>query len=134
MIQDALQKIVDEQAEDQGLWFVAESAPEGHLQEALRKLHKAIEGRGEKEEKEKSRRDKKREDLFEEIKKIGGAPHSAILTPHPLIKDEKYTTGQITVEVSNCVESQVIIIKHAIKREYPMVEFRATRGKLVTIL
>ena len=53
MIQDELQKIVDEQAEDQGLWFTAQSAPEGYLQEALRRLHKAIEARGEKEKKER---------------------------------------------------------------------------------
>ncbi len=45
MIQDALQKIVDEQAEDRGLWFVAQSAPEAYIQQELRKLHKAIEDR-----------------------------------------------------------------------------------------
>lgn len=38
-----LQKIVDEQAEDEGLWFIAETAPEGYLQQELRRLHAAIE-------------------------------------------------------------------------------------------
>lgn len=36
--------IVDEQAEDDGLWFVAETAAEDYLQRALRRLHEAIEG------------------------------------------------------------------------------------------
>lgn len=35
--------IVDEQAEDCGLWFYAETAPEAYLQQALRRLHVAIE-------------------------------------------------------------------------------------------
>jgi len=39
----ALKKIVDEQAEDQGLWFEAETAPEAYLQQELRKLHAEIE-------------------------------------------------------------------------------------------
>lgn len=37
--------IVDEQAEDDGLWFVAETAPEAYLQAALRRLHEAVEGK-----------------------------------------------------------------------------------------
>lgn len=37
-----LQAIVDEQAEDEGLWFVAETAPEAYLQQELRRLHAAI--------------------------------------------------------------------------------------------
>ncbi|HUW45945.1 MAG TPA: hypothetical protein VMW50_09150 [Dehalococcoidia bacterium] len=40
----AIQKLVDEQAEDEGLWFIAETAPEGYLQAELRKLHQLIEG------------------------------------------------------------------------------------------
>jgi hypothetical protein len=42
---ERLQKIVDEQAEDAGLWTVGPSvtAPEAYLQEALRRLHAAIE-------------------------------------------------------------------------------------------
>jgi hypothetical protein len=36
-------KIVDEQAEDEGLWFVARTAPEAYLQQELRRLHAAIE-------------------------------------------------------------------------------------------
>jgi hypothetical protein len=31
------------QAEDDGLWFQAETAPEAYLQQELRKLHKVIE-------------------------------------------------------------------------------------------
>lgn len=38
-----LQDIVDEQAEDDGLWFVAEYASEAYLQQELRRLHAAIE-------------------------------------------------------------------------------------------
>ena len=36
--------MVDEQAEDDGLWFQAETAPEAYLQQELRKLHALIEG------------------------------------------------------------------------------------------
>ena len=39
----ALRHIVDLQALDEGLWFVAETAPEGYLQQELRRLHTAIE-------------------------------------------------------------------------------------------
>jgi hypothetical protein len=35
--------LVDEQAEDEGLWFVAQTAPEAYLQQELRRLHAAIE-------------------------------------------------------------------------------------------
>ena len=45
MIKDNLQKLVDEQAEDEGLWFEAEYIIERYHQEALRKLHAAIENR-----------------------------------------------------------------------------------------
>ncbi|MCK5609392.1 hypothetical protein KAR91_46395 [Candidatus Pacearchaeota archaeon] len=40
---DAIQEKVDKQAEDEGLWFIAEHCSEGYLQEALRELHKVIE-------------------------------------------------------------------------------------------
>lgn len=36
--------IVAEQADDDGLWFVAETCAEAYLQKALRELHAAIEG------------------------------------------------------------------------------------------
>jgi len=36
-------ELVDEQAEDEGLWFVAQTAPEAYLQQELRRLHAAIE-------------------------------------------------------------------------------------------
>ncbi len=39
-----LKKLVSAQAEDAGLWFDAETAPEAYLQQELRKLHAAIEG------------------------------------------------------------------------------------------
>ena len=39
----ALRAIVDEQAEDEGLWFKAETAPEAYLKQELRKLHAAVE-------------------------------------------------------------------------------------------
>jgi hypothetical protein len=35
--------LVSEQAADPGLWFEAETAAEGYLQQELRKLHAAIE-------------------------------------------------------------------------------------------
>jgi hypothetical protein len=40
---ETIRKLVDEQAEDDGLWFVAEHAPEAYLQQELRKLHALIE-------------------------------------------------------------------------------------------
>jgi hypothetical protein len=36
-------ELVDEQAEDEGLWFNAQSAAEAYLQQALRQLHEAVE-------------------------------------------------------------------------------------------
>jgi len=36
--------LVNKQAEDEGLWFKAKTAPEAYLQQELRKLHHAIEG------------------------------------------------------------------------------------------
>ena len=38
------QRVVDEQAEDEALWFVAQTAAEAYLQQALRRLHAAVEG------------------------------------------------------------------------------------------
>jgi hypothetical protein len=40
---DAVRRLVDEQAEDEGLWFLAQTAPEAYLQQELRRLHAAIE-------------------------------------------------------------------------------------------
>jgi hypothetical protein len=37
-------KLCAKQAEDDGLWFRAVTAPEAYLQAALRKLHAAVEG------------------------------------------------------------------------------------------
>ena len=42
---DELQKLVDEQAEDEMLWFVTENITEAYLQQELRRLHAAIENR-----------------------------------------------------------------------------------------
>lgn len=39
----AIRKVVDDQAEDGGLWFVAETAAEAYVQQELRKLHAVIE-------------------------------------------------------------------------------------------
>lgn len=36
--------LVDKQANNDGLWFVAETAAEGYLQQELRNLHAVIEG------------------------------------------------------------------------------------------
>ena len=38
-----LQALTDSQAEDEGLWFIAKTAPEAYLQQELRKLHAVIE-------------------------------------------------------------------------------------------
>jgi hypothetical protein len=35
--------VVNEQAEDAGLWFVAQTITEDYLQRALRRLHAAVE-------------------------------------------------------------------------------------------
>jgi hypothetical protein len=41
---DRARQITSEQALDDGLWFVAETAPESYLQQELRRLTAAIEG------------------------------------------------------------------------------------------
>ena len=38
-----IQRLVNKQAEDEGLWFEAKTAPEEYLQQELRRLHYAIE-------------------------------------------------------------------------------------------
>lgn len=40
----AIRNLVDRQAEDEALWFMAEHVTEEMLQEALRKLHAVVEG------------------------------------------------------------------------------------------
>jgi hypothetical protein len=40
---DFLKEFVAKQAEDEGLWFMAQCASEAYLQVALRKLHSLIE-------------------------------------------------------------------------------------------
>lgn len=40
---EPLTRLVDQQAEDEGLWFVAQTAAEAYLQQELRRLHAAIE-------------------------------------------------------------------------------------------
>jgi hypothetical protein len=40
----SLRRLVDQQAEDEGLWFIAETVAEAHLQQELRRLHAAVEG------------------------------------------------------------------------------------------
>lgn len=40
---ERLRDIVEEQALDDGLWFIARTAPEAYLQRALRDLHAEIE-------------------------------------------------------------------------------------------
>ena len=45
MMRDELQALVEEQAEDEGLWFRVNTAPEAYLQQELRKLHAVIEAR-----------------------------------------------------------------------------------------
>lgn len=40
---EKIQAVVDEQAKDQALWFIAETITEAYLQQELRRLHKVIE-------------------------------------------------------------------------------------------
>jgi 2-methylisocitrate lyase-like PEP mutase family enzyme len=40
---EEIQAVVDEQAEDEGLWFIARTITEDILQRALRRLHEVIE-------------------------------------------------------------------------------------------
>ena len=42
---NSIQRFIDAQAEDEGLWFVAVYATEDYLQTALRKLHAVIEAK-----------------------------------------------------------------------------------------
>lgn len=46
--EDRLQRLVSKQAKDNTLWFEAATAPEAHLQKALRKLHEVAEGKMQK--------------------------------------------------------------------------------------
>jgi hypothetical protein len=39
----AVRQLVERQANDEGLWFIAETASEAYLQEGLRRLHEAVE-------------------------------------------------------------------------------------------
>lgn len=41
---ERIRALTDEQAEDEGLWFFAQTAPEAYLQQELRRLHAVIEG------------------------------------------------------------------------------------------
>ena len=40
---EGIYQVVEKQAEDDGLWFVAKTAPEAYLQQELRRLHTVIE-------------------------------------------------------------------------------------------
>jgi hypothetical protein len=41
----AIRELVNKQAEDEGLWFVAATGPEAYLQQELSKLHAVIEAK-----------------------------------------------------------------------------------------
>ena len=43
MTPEELRALADAQAEDEGLWFPARTAPEAYLQQELRRLHDAVE-------------------------------------------------------------------------------------------
>ena len=49
MDEKAIKDLLAEQANDEGLWFEAETAAEAYLQRALRRLHAAIEGKSSKQ-------------------------------------------------------------------------------------
>lgn len=44
-----IKAVIEEQANDEGLWFIAETITEAYLQRALRRLHAAIENKSETE-------------------------------------------------------------------------------------
>ncbi len=46
---DEILGLVNEQAKDEGLWFQATTAPEGYLQQELRRLHELVERVAERE-------------------------------------------------------------------------------------
>lgn len=41
----AIKAVVDEQANDDGLWFIPVTITEDYLQRALRRLHEVVEGK-----------------------------------------------------------------------------------------
>ena len=43
MAEQNLRNVLDEQTNDDGLWFIAETCAEAYLQQELRKLHAVIE-------------------------------------------------------------------------------------------
>lgn len=49
MNEPAIRAVVDEQANDEGLWFVPVTITEDYLQKALRRLHEVIEGKSSEE-------------------------------------------------------------------------------------
>ena len=84
-ISDALadiQTLVDFQAEDRGLWFGAETAPEGYLQDALRALHERIEGHT------KPVRDTSISDVLVEVLRDIGSTHKTPIDPLDIDPDE----------------------------------------------
>jgi len=44
-----IMKVVNEQIEDEGLWFHARTASEAYLQQELRRLHETVEGKTRKQ-------------------------------------------------------------------------------------
>lgn len=46
---DTALALISEQAENQGIWFVAQTAPEAYLQQELRRLHEVIEGKSQEQ-------------------------------------------------------------------------------------
>ena len=42
---ETAKQVVDEQAQDDGLWFIPQTIAEDYLQRALRRLHAAVEGK-----------------------------------------------------------------------------------------
>ena len=45
MDEKAIRGVVEEQAKDDGIWFIAETCAEAYLQQELRRLHAVIEGK-----------------------------------------------------------------------------------------
>ncbi len=85
---DAIQALVNEQAEDEGLWFIAETAAEAYLQQELRRLHALIErapGDPEPIANETASGYARRQELVREARE---AERASVLVPTRLLRTE----------------------------------------------
>lgn len=72
---DAVRTLVDQQAEDPGLWFQAATAPEAYLQQELRRLHERVESKTLADPSRVAPVDRLSEDQRQQVEYIRKAPH-----------------------------------------------------------